>query len=184
MDIKNKLHKTVKKVGKWVKTHKKEIFWGAVVVASVGVATYEGKKVIDGDLFGSCEEGDLIASNSEWNPTPIEESNEKGTNLHDDGVLENSHLNEAIDSETDFVKQEDTDMSEKYSVKALQGMGFPCLTGKQVMKLLRETGRIDERDEVTEKGSADVEFRHRKDDGAPYVAISEDLAKIINNTKQ
>ena len=74
-------------------------------------------------------------------------------------------------------------MADKHSIKAIQEIaGLGRVTTIKVKEYAKANGLMTESGRITEAGSDDLEYRERKTDHAQYLAVSEDLARIVKDS--
>lgn len=71
-------------------------------------------------------------------------------------------------------------MEEKYPIKAIQEMkGYGALTRAQIYAYAKNNEYMNNAGTITEKGEAYLEYRSRRYDGQPYLAITKSFADMI-----
>lgn len=68
-------------------------------------------------------------------------------------------------------------MAEMYGVKQLHDMKIIATTARNIKEYAKQHGLMDELGKITEKGKEHISYKHRKYDGAEYIAITEQLAR-------
>ncbi len=68
-------------------------------------------------------------------------------------------------------------MAEKFGIKQLHEKKIVTTTAKDLKEYAKKNGLMDAAGKITEAGKEHLEYKHRKHDGAEYIAATEEFGR-------